>query len=62
MRGRKLKYRITLAPEEKQSLRQLVSACDSPQGKVRRARILRMAFERAEWSNQAAAREAGCTD
>jgi len=62
MRGPKPKYRITLTPEEEQSLRRLVGAHSSPQGKVRRARILLMAFDHPAWSNQQIAREAGCTD
>jgi hypothetical protein len=43
MRGPKPKYRITLTPEEEQSLRRLVRARNSPQGKVVRARILVLA-------------------
>ena len=62
MPGPKPKYRITLTPEEEQSLRRLVSARNSPQGKVVRARILLSAFDHPEWSNQQIAREAGCTD
>jgi hypothetical protein len=62
MRGPKPKYPITLTPEEEQSLRRLVSACNSPQGKVLRARILLLAFDYPEWSNQQIAQEAGCID
>jgi hypothetical protein len=62
MRGPKPKYPITLTPEEAQSLRRLVNARNSPQGKVLRARILLLAFEHPEWSNQQIAQEAGCID
>jgi hypothetical protein len=62
MRGPKPKYQIELTSEEEQSLRQLVSARKSPQGQVLRARILLLAFDHPEWSNQQIAREAGCTD
>ena len=62
MRGPKPKYEIELIPEEEQSLRRLVRAHNSPQGKVLRARILLSAFDHPEWSNQQIAQEAGCTD
>ena len=62
MRGPKPKYPIELTPEEEQSLCRLVSARNSPQGKVLRARILLLAFDHQEWSNQQIGREAGCTD
>jgi len=62
MRGPKPKYLIELTPEEEQSLRRLVSARNSPQGRVLRGRILLLAFDHREWSNQQIAREAGCTD
>jgi hypothetical protein len=62
MPGPKPKYPITLTPEEEQSLRRLVSARNSPQGKVVRARILLLAFDHPGWSNQQIAQEAGCID
>jgi transposase len=62
MRGPKPKYRIELTTEEEQSLRRLVSAHKSPQDKALRARILLLAFDHSEWSNQQIAQEAGCTD
>jgi transposase len=62
MHGPKPKYPITLTPEEEQSLRRLVSARKSSQGKVLRARILLSAFDHPEWSNQQIAQEAGCAD
>jgi hypothetical protein len=62
MRGPKPKYPITLTPEEEQFLRRLVSARNSPQGKVLRGRILLLAFDHPEWSNQQIAQEAGCID
>ena len=62
MRGPKPKYGIELTPEEEQSLRRVVSARNSPQGKVLRARILLLAFAHPEWSNQQIAQEAGCID
>ena len=62
MRGPKPKYPITLTPEEAQSLRRLVSARSSPQGKVLRARSLLLAFDHPEWRNQQIAQEAGCID
>jgi hypothetical protein len=62
MRGPKPKHEIELIPEEEQSLRRLVRAHNSPQGKVLRARILLSAFDHPEWSNQHIAQEAGCTD
>jgi len=62
MRGPKPRHRIELTTEEEQSLRRLVSAHSSPQGKVLRARILLLAHDHPQWSNQQIAREAGCTD
>ena len=58
MRGPKPKHRIELTTEEEQSLRRLVSAHKSPQDQVLRARILLMAHDHPEWSNQQIAREA----
>ena len=62
MRGPKPKYPIELTPEEERSLRQLVRARNSPQVQVVRARILLLAFDYPDWSNQQIARKAGCID
>ena len=62
MRGPKPKHRIELTTEEEQSLRRLASAHKSPQAKALRARIVLLAFDHPEWSNQQIAHEAGCTD
>jgi hypothetical protein len=61
-RGPKPQNPIELASEEERSLRKLVNAHNSPQGKVVRARILLAAFDHPEWSNQQIAQEARCTD
>jgi hypothetical protein len=61
-RGPKPTNPIELTSEEEQSLRSLVKARNSPQGKVVRARILLAAFDHPEWSNQQIAQEARCTD
>ena len=61
-RGPKPQNPIELTSEEEQSLRKLVNAHNSPQGKVVRARILLAAFDHPEWSNQQIAQEARCTD
>jgi transposase len=62
MRGPKPKYAIELTAEEEQALRKLVAAHKSPQDQVLRARIVLLAFDHPEWSNQQIAHEAGCTD
>jgi transposase len=62
MRGPSPKYAIELTTEEEQRLRQLVRAHKAPQGQVLRARILLLAHDHPEWSNQEIARETGCTD
>ena len=62
MRGPKPKNRIELTTEEEQFLRQLANARKSPQGQVLRARILLLAFDHPEWSNQQIAHEIGCID
>ena len=61
-RGPRPQNPIELTSEEEQSLRKLVNAHNSPQGKVVRARILLAAFDHPEWSNQQIAQEARCTD
>jgi transposase len=62
MRGPKPKHRIELTTEEEQFLRRLAGGRKSPQDKALRARILLLAFDHSEWSNQQIAQEAGCTD
>jgi transposase len=62
MSGPKPKYKIQLLENEINELRQLVSARNSPQGKVMRARIVLAAQEHSEWSNQQIAAQVGCTD
>jgi len=62
MRGPKPQNPIKLTPKEEHTLRTLVNARNSPQGKVVRARILLAAFDHLEWSNQQIAQEARCTD
>lgn len=62
MRGPKPQNPINLTSEEEHTLRTLVNARNSPQGKVVRARILLAAFDHPEWSNQQIAEEARCTD
>jgi hypothetical protein len=62
MRGPKPTHRIELTTEEEQSLRRLANARKSPQDKALRARILLLAFDHPEWSNQQIAQEAGCID
>jgi transposase len=62
MRGPKPKHRIELTTEEEQFLRRLAGGRKSPQDKALRARILLLAFDHLEWSNQQIAQEAGCTD
>jgi transposase-like protein len=62
MKGPKPKYKIQLVENEITELRKLVSARNSPQVKVMRARIVLDAHEHPEWSNQQIAAHAGCTD
>ena len=62
MRGPKPKHQIELTTEEEQFLRRVASARKSPQDKALRARILLLAFDHPEWSNQQIAQEAGCID
>lgn len=62
MRGPKPQYPIQLTDEEKQKLEKLVRATRTPQGIALRARILLLAHEHPEWSNQRIARKVGCTD
>jgi transposase len=62
MRGPKPNHRIELTTEEEQFLRRLAGGRKSPQDKALRARILLLAFDHLEWSNQQIAQEAGCTD
>jgi hypothetical protein len=62
MRGPKPKNPVELTIEEEQSLRQLVSARRSAQGKVLRAGILLSAYGHPEWNNHRIAQESGCTD
>lgn len=62
MRGPKPSNPVELTAEQEQSLRQLVSARKSPQGKVLRARILLLAHDHPEWNNHRIAQEVGCID
>jgi len=62
MSGPKPKYKIQLLENEINEMRQLINARNSPQGKVMRARIVLMAHEHPEWSNQQIAGQVGCTD
>jgi hypothetical protein len=62
MPGPKPKYPIELLDNEIAALRQLVSARKTPQGQVRRARIILAAYDHPAWSNQEIARVVGCTD
>lgn len=60
MRGPKSKYPVRLTIEEELALRKLVSARNSPQVKVLRARILLTAHDHPEWRPHQVAREVGC--
>lgn len=62
MRGPKPKYRIELTTEEAHRLRQLVNAHKTPQALALRARIVLLAHDHPDWSNQQIAQEVGCTD
>jgi transposase len=62
MRGPKPKYTIELTSEEEQELRRLVNSRKASQGEALRARIVLVAYDQPEWSNQQIARQAGCTD
>ena len=61
MPGPKPQYPIELTKEEKERLDRLVKARKAPQGKVVRARILLLADEHPDWSNERIAREVGCS-
>lgn len=62
MPGLKPKYPIRLSDSEIAELRQLINSRKAAQGKVMRAKIVLAAHEHPEWSNQAIAHYAGCTD
>jgi hypothetical protein len=61
-RGPDPKYPIVLTIEQEQSLRQLINARKTAQGQVLRARIIVLAHDHPDWSNQQIAQTAGCTD
>jgi hypothetical protein len=60
MPGPRSKYPVQLTTEEEQALRKLVSARNSPQVKVLRARILLTAHDHPEWRPHQVARAVGC--
>ncbi|MEJ2557912.1 MAG: helix-turn-helix domain-containing protein [Anaerolineae bacterium] len=62
MRGRKTIYPITLTDERKKQLQQLVNARNTPQGKARRAKVILLAAEHPEWTNEHIAAEVGCSE
>jgi transposase-like protein len=62
MRGPKPLYRIQLASEQAQHLRQLVRAHTTPQSTSFRARIVLAAHDHPDWSNQQIAQHAGTAD
>lgn len=61
MRGPRSKYPIRLTTDEEQRLRRLVSARNSPQVKVLRARILLTAHAHPQWRPCQVAQEVGCS-
>ena len=62
MRGPKPHYPIILSETKAKELRQLINAPKTAQGKAKRARILLMAHEQPEKSNQEIAEIVGCSD
>jgi hypothetical protein len=62
MRGRKTDYPITLTDEQQKHLQQLVKARNTPQGRARRARILLLAAEHPDWTNDQIAAEVHCVE
>lgn len=62
MPGPKPKYPIELVENEINTLRKLINSRKAPQGKVKRAKIILLAHEHPEWSNQDIAAAVGCTD
>ncbi len=62
MRGPKPSYRIQLASEQAQHLRQLVRAHTTPQSTSFRARIVLAAHDHPDWSNQQIGRHVGTAD
>ncbi len=62
MPGPKPYYSIELNEQELAELRQLVKSRKAGQGQVLRAQIVLLAHEHPDWSNQAIAQAAGCTD
>ena len=62
MAGPKAKYPIQVLDNQIAELRQLINSRKASQGKVKRAKINLVAHEHPDWSNQANARHAGCSD
>jgi len=62
MRGPKPQYPIQLVDNEIANLQGLLKARNTPQGKVKRAKIILYAHEHPEWSNQDIASAVGCSD
>lgn len=62
MPGPAPKYAIELTTEEKETLQRLVKARKTSQGQVVRARIIVIADQHRDWTNQQIAQEVGCTD
>src|SRR5262245_17057876 len=62
MGGPKPEYPIRLLDNEIESLRQVVNARKTRQGKAMRASIILATHEHPNWSKQEIARQAGCSD
>ena len=62
MPGPKPKYSVELTTEEEKELGRLVRSHKTPQVKAKRARILLVAFDHPDWSNQQIAQEVGTVD
>ena len=62
MAGPKAKYPIQVLDNQIAELRQLINSRKASQGKIKRAKINLVAHEHPDWSNQANARHAGCSD
>ena len=62
MRGRKTIYPITLTDEQKKQLQQLVNARKTAQGQARRAKVVLLAAEHSDWTNEQIAAEVGCSE
>ncbi|WP_040445843.1 helix-turn-helix domain-containing protein [Ktedonobacter racemifer] len=62
MRGPKPSHPIALSNEEQENLRRLVRAHTTGQSLATRARIVLLAHERPEWSNQQIAQAAQTSD